>query len=393
MAEKETMEMENMEEAKTVAAKFKAERTQLKKAIQKAVKTIGSSRSENPVLSSIFMKLEGDELTIYSTDMKSAFSTDLEVKGDKDGYAVMPGRVLNDIIGAIPKSDESDLVEIEWDDNGMVNILAPGYKYQISAIQAEYSQYIMQIEDGVQFAISGALLSDLIGTVTPAIGTDEYRPNLMVARMEVEDETIRMIGTDSRRLVVIERKLEGVEQKVNAHIMGKGLKDLVGFIESDETITVTIDKEGKLASFVSGTTTIYIRMMETNYPEYEGIIPKESDITVDIEGKKLLEAIEGVMPMARNTNHIVHMNVTENGITMDSDGDEQGQATVKIETLNHEGGKLQIAFNGRYLQEAIKGVAHLTLRLFFNKKLSPLMIQQADSPVNFTWVIMPIRPS
>ena len=393
MADKETMEMGNMEEAKTVAAEFQADRTQLKKAVQRAVKTIGGSKSESPILSSIFLSLEGDELNVYGTDMKSAYSTDIEVRGDKDGYAAVPGRVFSEVVNALPKGEKNDMVNIKWDDNGQVTINTPGYKYQINAIQADYSQYIMRIEEGVQFVISGAVLNDLVSMVAPAVGNDEYRPNLMVARMEVEDDKIRLVGTDSRRLAMIERKLDDSTDKIEAHILGKGLKDLASFIQSDEVITVTIDTTGKLASFVSGQTTVFVRLMETNYPAYGNSIPDEGDFVVDVEGKKLLECIEGVMPMAKNMNHIVHLEIKKDGIKIKSDGDDQGLATVEMKAINEIEGNLNISFNGRYLLEAIKEVSFLNLRLTLGKKLSPMKIQQIDNPDNFTWVIMPIRPA
>jgi len=389
----ENMEIEVNEGAKTMAAEFRVDRNQLKKAIQRAMKTIGSSKSESPVLSSIYMNLEGDELTVYSTDMKSALSTGIEVMGEKDGFAILPGRVFNDIINAIPKGEEDDTILIAWDDVGNTTINAPGYKYKITAIRADYQEYIMKIEDGVTFDISGTMLNDMVSMVTPAIGADDYRPGLMVGRLELDGDKIRMIGTDSRRLVVIERTLEGVDERINAHILGKGLKELNGIIDGSEIITVVIDNKGSLASFTTGQSTFYIRLMDTTYPEWQSIIPSESTIEVDVEGKKLLEAIEGVMPMAKNINNTINMLIKDDKIKIASDGDEQGEAVVELDALAHKGGKLDISFNGRYIQEAIKGVSHLTLRLSFTKNLAPMIIRQVDSSSNFTWIVMPIRPA
>ncbi len=384
------MEIETTTDEKTVASSFKVERNSLKKAIQKAIKTVGNNRSESPILASLYLTIENDELTIYSTDMKNACSVTIPVNGEIDGKVLLPGKVFNDIINAIPKT-EDDIIEVSWDASGKTSITAPGYQYEITAIQAEYQQYIMSINNGVQFTISRAMLAHMISMVMPAVGDDEYRPDLMVARLELDGDQIKMVATDSRRLVMVGRSIEDMDvPKTNLHILGKGLKDLIGIIDSD-IVTVTIDQSGKLASFVSENRVFYIRLMDANYPEYSGIVPVESKIVVDVEGKKFLEAIEGIMPMAKNMNHIIRMEITEKKIRIISDGDEQGKATIDFDTLSNNGGNLQIAFNARYIYEALKNISHLTLRLSFNKNLTPMLIRQVDSDVNFTWVVMPIR--
>src|SRR3546814_5947219 len=92
--------------------KLRCERDVLAEALATAGRAV-ASRGTLPVLSGVRLELAGDRLTITGSDLELTVSVHLAVAGLADGVAVVPSRLVNDIVKAL----EPGAVELETGDD------------------------------------------------------------------------------------------------------------------------------------------------------------------------------------------------------------------------------------------------------------------------------------
>src|SRR5688572_2166576 len=81
--------------------KFRAERTEFADAASWALRTVGA-RATLPALSGVRLEVDGDRLRLSSTDLEISSELTIPVQGDGDGVALVPGRLLGDVVRSLP---------------------------------------------------------------------------------------------------------------------------------------------------------------------------------------------------------------------------------------------------------------------------------------------------
>ena len=81
--------------------KFRCERDVLADAIGTAGRAAAGRSGALPVLSGVRMDLIGDRLVVTGSDLELTIQVELTVAGDVDGSAVLPARLLSDIVRSL----------------------------------------------------------------------------------------------------------------------------------------------------------------------------------------------------------------------------------------------------------------------------------------------------
>ena len=92
--------------------KFRCERDVLAEALGAAGRAATNRTGTLPVLAGVKLHVAGDTLTITGTDLELTIRLTIEVGGERDGAAVVPARLVADIVKALP----AGAVEIELRD-------------------------------------------------------------------------------------------------------------------------------------------------------------------------------------------------------------------------------------------------------------------------------------
>ena len=80
--------------------KFRCERDTLVEALNTANKAV-TNRATLPVLNGLHLNLENDALVITGSDLDLTITVSLEVAGETDGIAVVPARLLSDVVRSV----------------------------------------------------------------------------------------------------------------------------------------------------------------------------------------------------------------------------------------------------------------------------------------------------
>ena len=94
--------------------KLRCERDTLVEALTTAGRAVSGRGGQLPVLSGLHLVLVGDQLVVTGSDLELTIARTLEVKGETDGSAVVPAKLLIDVVRSLePGAIELDLSELD----------------------------------------------------------------------------------------------------------------------------------------------------------------------------------------------------------------------------------------------------------------------------------------
>ncbi len=101
-----------------------------------------------------------------------------------------------------------------------------------------------------------------------------------------------MVATDGHRLAMIEREVPGFTMPSGAIIPRKGLAELRKILDVGTEPEVRLSLEGQLAYLKRGATEVSMRLVEGEFPDYRGVIPKQSKYKITVKRDLLFAAIK-----------------------------------------------------------------------------------------------------
>jgi DNA polymerase-3 subunit beta len=133
-----------------------------------------------------------------------------------------------------------------------------------------------------------------------------------------------------------------------------------------------------------------MRLVEGEFPDYKGVIPKQSRYQIGIERDTLLAAIKRAAIFSNERFHGVKLGLADGTLTVSSTSPEMGEASETID-IDFKGDEFSVGFNATYLQQVlgvIESGSEATLGV--TDEVSPGVIT-TPSDSQFTYVVMPMR--
>ena len=137
------------------------------------------------------------------------------------------------------------------------------------------------------------------------------RPILQGILLTVEDNTIRLVATDSFRLAVCDASVESpADEAFRAIVSGNVFHDVLSMPTLEDSIQIGITESQVVFTF--GTTTFVSRRIEGNFPDYKQLLPASCATAVDIDVAEFAAALKRVSVIA----------LTNASVRFDIDADE-----------------------------------------------------------------------
>jgi DNA polymerase-3 subunit beta len=177
--------------------KFRAERGEFADAAAWALRTVGA-RATLPALSGVRLEVSGDRLVLSSTDLEMASELSIAVQAESDGVALVPGRLLGDVVRTLP--------------NAAVSAEAAKERLHLACGRAQFDLRLMPAEDfpslpepgadAVTVVMKSEEFARTVAQVARAASADDARPVLTGVQLEATTHGLTASATDSYRLAV-----------------------------------------------------------------------------------------------------------------------------------------------------------------------------------------------
>ncbi len=360
------------------------------------VQGIVERRNTVPILGHVLIEPEAQSIRLAATDLEVGISTQVPCKSGKEKSLTLNARKLFEIV----RETEGEEFSINSLDNDWVELKCGRSRFKMMGLDprsfpAMPSQSTKA--DGPRksvkaaLTISAAVLATMIDKTIFAVSPDEARYNLSGVYLEAHDAgKARMVATDGHRLSMIDRVVPGFAMEGGTIIPRKGLTELRKLLDQGGDSEVKLLLDGQLASLKRGPTEVSMRLVEGEFPDYRGVVPKQTKYRIKVGRDALQASIKRAAIFSNERYHGVKLALSAGSLTVSSTSPEMGEASETID-IDYRGDEFAVGFNAAYLLQALAVVpAESEIDLGLSDEASPGLLR-TPSDSEFSYVVMPMR--
>jgi DNA polymerase-3 subunit beta len=356
--------------------KIRAERDDLADVLSRAARAV-SPRSPLDILQGLLCHVAGGTLTVTGTDLETTIRTQLAVETLGEGSTVVPARLAAEAVRKLP----AGAVMMSAAD-GEIEISGNGPRFAFRELSVEDFPGVPDSTAAGGATVDGDLLARAIAQVSSAASTDEARPILTGVFFEAENDSLRLVATDSYRLAV--RDMPGVSPQ-DGLVPVRALRE---FGRSIGAPKVEVEVGDRSASFRSERGSLDVRLIEGTFPNYRQLLPEGHQGRLSASKEALLEAVGRAALVAED--HIpLRLTMSKGGVDLAVQRQDVGGESEHIDG-DYEGDELTIAFNPRYLNDGLSAINDDTIYIDVVDGLKPGLLRGASSE-DFVYLLMPVR--
>lgn len=361
--------------------KFRCERDTLADALVTASRAATSRTSTHPVLAGLRLDVSGDELTLTGTDLELTIRLSIEVGMDSEGSAVVPARLVTDIVRALPAGAVT--VEANADD-----VMISAGRTQFAVRPFAVDDYPAQAApDGEPVSVDASLLMSALRQVVRAASTDEARPVLTGVLISADDEGLWVVATDGYRLAVRNLGDAGLLMSGQSVLIpARALSELQRLLATAGQVSVRFGSRS--AEFELGTTHLSTRLIDGDFPNYRNLLPSSQPNTLTIGREALLEALRRVRILAQDSR-VVRLSLGGEVVELTVVAQDVGNASEAVDA-SYEGAEMVVGFNPDFLAAGADALDGDELRVTLNDPGKPVVLRGVGDD-DYLYLLMPVR--
>lgn len=349
------------------------------------IQGIVEKRNSMPILSNILIDANKNKVHVVSTDLEIFIKDSCRADVEKEGSITVNARKFFEIIKELP--DET--ITISLGEADKVTVKGGRAKFKIPGLDAKEFPVFPSCEEDKLTAVEPDNLKNMIDKTLFATSTDEVRYNINGVLFEKMDSKIKMVATDGHRLALIEGEAEEIPGFEKGVILPrKGITEIRKLLE-DKDEEIKLGFTNKNITVKKGSTTMNIRLIEGEFPDYNQVIPKDTDKEIIINREELLASLKRVSILSAEKIKGVKFTVSKGRLNLSSSTPENGDATEEID-IDYDGEGIEIAFNARYFMDVLEMLDEEKIRFGLKEQLNPGVLKIPETEA-FTYVIMPMR--
>lgn len=370
---------------------------------------VAERKGSMPILSNVLLATEGSEsLRLAATDLYLGVHTQIEARVLQQGSIAVAARTAFDIVKNLPDS------EIHWTvaNNHSVEIRCGKVRYRVAGMPGDDFPPLPSAE-GASFAtLPAELLQQLLALTHYSMSSDETRPHLIGALLQIQGQTLRVVTTDGHRLSKAEAQLtQKAPPEMSMMVPAKGIQELRRLLDESKATrsstssataqTTNVDLQiatlanhaffQRPAASSSGQgVQLSVRLGDDAFPPYEKVIPQRPERRARLHRNLWIEALRRVSLVAADKTGGVRLQFSPGLLRIASENPEVGEGSEELE-IDYAEQPVSIGFNARYLIEALAALPHDEVVLEFSGELDPGVIRPVGDGIDFLGVVMPMR--
>jgi len=385
--------------------KFTVKSNDLISAISKVI-SVTPTRSTLPILSNLFFSLEGKELTIIGSDLEVYIEIKISVDGKSDGQVALPAKKLESLLSNLSGK------ELNFDlQNGFKTIIkTKGGKWTLTGEDPNDFPMPAEVEGSKEIDISGALITRYLPKAIHAASSDELRRSMNGVFFEIKKDEFKVVATDGHRLVkIINNNFDYSGEKTSMLVPIKTCQLMTRLFKSkasgeqdaaaegeeiSETQKVSVFFSNEFLKCSFGNITIHSRLIDDTFPNYESVIPNDNEKILKVAKNDLIGAVKRSIILSDQVTNKTSFSISESELKVRAANNEYGtDADETIESSFTEAEEFEIAFNGKYLLEALQHFDGDELLFDFSTPLKASIIRPAEQRENedLMMLVMPVR--
>ncbi|MEA2331109.1 MAG: polymerase subunit beta [Thermoleophilaceae bacterium] len=346
-----------------------------------------STRSAIQTLAGVLLRVDENGAELEATDMELGLRVSLETSESSPGQAVIPGRLLLDVVRSLP----TDQLSLEYRSAQQdVEVVAGPAKFHLRTLPPEDFPKLPEVPTEGIMTVPAAAFVDTIARVARAASRDETRPHLTGVLVTATGRELRMVATDSYRLSVKETQLEdALEGSLEANVPARTLQELGRIAGAAASETIGVAALENQVIFTVDDVMLSSRLVEGRFPNYQQLLPESFEHELRVSRDELLEVVRRVGLLAQK-NAPLRLRFSEGTLDVSAQTPDVGEASESL-PIPFAGEPLEIGFNPEFFREGLESTESEELILKLISPLRPGLIHSGDEGSGFVYLVMPIR--
>jgi DNA polymerase-3 subunit beta len=337
-----------VERGEGLEMKFKQMQSDLQKALH-VVASVVPSKSTLPILETVLIDASPEgRLTLTATDLDISVRTQSSAEVSEAGKIAVSARRLFDIVRELPEQE----ITLSGSETHLELTGARG-RYRFVGAPVEDFPELPDISTDKQVTFAPLKLEQMIRRTLYAVSTDETRPELTGVYLEIapKQEEVRMVATNGHRLARASLKGD-FKQERDMLLPPKALNQVLRLLSEVEG-EVEVSGSKSYARFGLGNTSLYSRLLEGPFPEYDRVIPKTSSRQAILNRSDFVASLRRILVLSDSQTRQVRMAFSKGHLQLLSEYQGAGEASEEM-PAEYDGDEVTIGYNGGYLLEMFK---------------------------------------
>ena len=347
-----------------------------------------SSRTTLPILNNILIETTADGLALTATNLEIGIRKVVPAEVTQEGATTAPARLLTDFVGTLPDQD----LDLTLDPSSQsLNLRCARFDTHIKCIEAEEFPPGPRPDEGDRLEVALDELVTAVEQTQMAASTDEARPVLTGVLVQVQGGNLTLAATDGHRLAVRKLAATGASDlEASLIVPARALAELSRVLKGEPgKVEVIISKARNQVFFRAGTSELTSRLIDGKYPNYAQVIPSKSSTKVQVPTNELTQTVRAVSLFARDSANVIRLKAQPGALVLSATTNEVGDSKAEM-SAEVDGSEIQIAFNARYVLDALGVIGDGSVELLFDGPLSPGLLRPPGKD-HYLYVIMPVR--
>lgn len=340
-----------------------------------------------PVLSCILLNVDGDILSMSTTNLEVGIRCDIPVRDAEPGTAAVAASVFAHVVNTLPVGATLTMVLAA----GHLEITSAGATSRIALHDTAEFPVLPKVEGGTTVRVPARDVREAIASVAYCASTSTIKPELASVFVHLCGSELVTAATDSFRLA--ERRLP-LKRPVSAEpflIPARSSVDLVRMLERVEGgVDVELVFDQHQLSLTQPGRYLTMRLVAGTFPDYTQIIPREFVTEATLLTSDLARVLRKASVFSNEFNQTtLTLSPKKKTCTIHTRNVSVGESTDTVPaTLTGE--ELTISFNQRYLVDALHTIASDSVTVRFAGQGKPALVRPVGDET-FLYLVMPMN--
>ena len=332
------------------------------------------------ISSHLLFEASDDKLVIKASDFEIGLIYKIKkIKIEKEGFATVQAKSIVDMI----KNLSNEEIILETVENSLF-IRQKSTKYKLAMFNYEDFPLFPNTEGKDKFDLDSSDLSRSLKKILPVVDTNNPKPSLNGALIDIKGDRINFVSTDTKRLAIYTLN-KNSEKEFSLSIPKKAIMEMQKlFYEKIELFYGDNILIAKNENFE-----FYTKLINDKFPDYEKVIPTSNDKAMEVDCKLFSEAVDRVSSVAYEKSKAIKLKLSKSKLTLLASTPDSGSAFEDLEVV-YDSDSMEIGFNSKYLLDIASQIEGKFMKFMISDGSSPAIITELDDE-SAIYVLMPMR--
>jgi len=364
---------------------LKFQKAQLVNALSIVMKAV-STKTSSVILESILISASDNRVVLDATDTELSIQTEVDAVIVKAGGVVLNAKLFSEIVRKFDSTES--LIELDVDNDFKTTIRCEQAVFNIMGIDPVEFIPMPKIDRDAFISLSQFSLKEVIRQTEFSTAISDINRMMGGELIDVKNNVAKFVTLDGHRMSIRNIELMGEYEDQKCVVPIKSLQEVMRIIDSDTQKNVNIYFSKDHILFEFDRTLVLSRILDGEFFRIESMLSNDYDTKVNVSRLKLQSAIEQSMILIRENEHKPMILDIENGMLKLSVNSSLGFMDAKV-NIEKSGSDLKIAFNPKFLVDALKVIDDDFVNIYFTNAKSPCFIR--DDKNTYTYLILPVN--